>query len=300
MPLVSVIIPTYNRPELLRLTLESVHNQTFSDLEVLVVDDGTPNSENEVLCQEFPKVRYFKIENSGGPSKPRNLGIQNSSGKYLAFVDDDDLWLPHKLETQVKILEENLEYGLVHSPCKVIDYQGLETGVIIGRPGTPDVKHGDVKLRMIGNWTLMMSSVLIRKKIASQVGYFNTKMPQAGEDAEYWSRCSFYTKFYYLDEPLAFYREHQSNSKLLKNEYVEQPQYLKITLLKARKDGLITKKEYHLLLNNVVRKQLRAIPKRFRKSIINLFKLDPFWLFNVINLKLFVVMISRKLTIILK
>ncbi len=96
-PLVSVIIPTYKRTAYLKLTLDSIQNQTFQDFEVIVVDDGTPTEENRLLCEQYEKVQYIKIENSGGPAKPRNFGIQKAKGKYLAFVDDDDIWLPNIL-----------------------------------------------------------------------------------------------------------------------------------------------------------------------------------------------------------
>ena len=293
MPLVSVIIPTYNRADLLRLTLDSVVAQTFSDYEIIVVDDGSFDDSNEVLCARYTEIQYIKIKNSGGPSKPRNIGIEMAKGKYIAFVDDDDLWLPRKLEKQVSVLNNNPEFGLVHTPCNLINLQGNLTGIVIGRPGTPDVKHGDVKMRMIGNWTLMMPTVLIRKEVLRNVGNFNTHMPQAGEDAEFWSRCSFYTKFYYIDEPLALYREHQSNSKVLKAKYIELPLYLKKVLDTVFKKELINKEQYLTLRNMVVRKQIKELPLGIGKTIWLLFKLNPFWFFKFGNIKLFIKMLKR-------
>jgi glycosyltransferase involved in cell wall biosynthesis len=155
-PLVSVIIPTYNRANYLKLTIGSIMNQSFLDFESNVVDDGSPNDEAQLVCKNFEKVAYYKMKNSGGPAKPRNFGIQKAKGKYIAFVDDDDIWLPTKLEKQVAILEQNQDFGLVHGCCEIIDEKGVLQNRIIGRPGTPEVKHGDVKLRMMGNWTVMM------------------------------------------------------------------------------------------------------------------------------------------------
>lgn len=285
-PLVSVIIPTYNRPSLLKETLESISAQSYQTVEVIVVDDGTSGNENEQLCASYPKILYTKIENSGGPSKPRNTGIKLAKGKYIAFVDDDDLWLPKKLEKQIAILEAHPDYGLVHTPCKVIDLEGNETGVVVGKPGSPDVKHGDVKMRMMGNWTLMMPSVLIRKTILDRVGFFNEAMPQAGEDVEFWTRCSFYTKFYYLSEPLVFYRKHQSNSTILKEKYIELPQHLKKVLDEVAREKIIDKKQHRALSNNLVRKQIKESPKGIRSVFWLLFKLNPFWMFNSATMKL--------------
>lgn len=286
MPLVSVLIPTYNRPEMLRLTLDSVLNQTFSDFEVIVVDDGTPSGENEGICKAFQKVQYFKIANSGGPSKPRNYGIQKANGKYVAFLDDDDLWLPQKLEKQVEVLENHPEFGLVHTPCFVIDATGNQTVEIIGKHKNSDLKHGDVSLKMIGRFTLMTSSVLIRKDIFNEVGYFNADMPQAGEDTHFWTRCSFYTKFYYFEEPLVYYRKHEGASSKLKAQYFELPLHLNEALLDVFSKGKISKKEYSKLRNNIIGRQLKEMPAGKIKTIKRLFKLYPFWFLNFENVKI--------------
>ena len=133
--LVSIIIPTFNRPVLLQHALESVCKQTYQHIEVIVIDDGTPGKENKEICEKFNKVQYHKIENSGGPARPRNEGAKIATGDFLAFLDDDDLWAPEKLEKQVSLIHENPQFGLVHGPCKVMDESGKVTGEIIGRPG---------------------------------------------------------------------------------------------------------------------------------------------------------------------
>lgn len=294
MPLVSVIIPTYNRPEMLRLTLESVRNQTFSDYEVLVIDDGTPNELNVQLCEEFPKVSYFKIENSGGPAKPRNFGIQKASGTYLAFLDDDDLWMPQKLEKQVMILNSHADFGIVHTPCNVIDIKGNKTSEIIGKPRNIDLKHGDVSKRMIGDWTLMTSSVMIRKDVLNKVGYFNEKMPQAGEDTEFWTRSSFLIKFYYLDEPLVYYRKHQGISKINKQQYFELPYHLNLVLKDALSKGLIDFQTKRKLQNKVIKRQIKQMSGYKLITFKRLFKLNPFWFLNFENIKFFLIKLTSK------
>ncbi|WP_281637403.1 glycosyltransferase family 2 protein [Flavobacterium marginilacus] len=285
-PLVSVIIPTYKRTDYLKLTLQSVLNQTFKDFEIIVVDDGTPNDENFFLCQTFDKVRYIKIENSGGPAKPRNVGIREAKGKYIAFVDDDDLWLPYKLEKQVTVLENNPDFGLVHCCCEVIDEDGIAGNTIVGRPGTPEVKHGDVLMRMMGNWTVMMSTPLVRIQIIKNIGFFNEKMPSAGEDTEFWTRCSFETKFYYLDEPLVQYRIHSHNLSEDKFKYLELPKYLKKIVIDKYNSGKIDKKEFDILLNFICQYQLKMAKVNLLITLKNVFKLDLYWMFKANNLKL--------------
>ncbi|MEZ4858025.1 MAG: glycosyltransferase family A protein [Flavobacteriaceae bacterium] len=287
MPLVSVVISTYKRTQLLRQTLDSVLAQTFTDFEIIVVDDGTPGKENELLCQEFPQLTYFKIENSGGPSRPRNFGINKATGKYIAILDDDDLWLPQKLEKQVALLERNPEFGIVHTPCTVIDSKGVETGDTIGKPRDVLLKHGDVSMKMIGRWTLMTSSVLFRKSLLTQVGFFNETMPQAGEDMHFWTRCSFYTKFYYYPEPLVLYREHQGISKQFKEKYFELPWHLHEILKGLLKEGHITAVQYSLLRNNIIRMQLKELSEKRGETIKRLFAFNPFWFLNFENGKIF-------------
>lgn len=295
-PLVSVIVPTYKRTDYLKLTLQSILNQTFQDFEVLVVDDGTPSGENLLLCQTMDKVRYIKIENSGGPAKPRNVGIREAKGKYLAFVDDDDLWLSNKLEKQVAVLEDNPDFGLVHACCEIIDGNGILQNRIIGRPGSPEVKHGDVALRMMGNWTVMMPTSFIRKEIVDTVGFFNDKMPSAGEDTEFWVRCSFLTKFYYLDKKLAYYRVHSNNISRDKRKYLKLPLYLKYIIREQLLKQRISTKEYSLLLNNLCKMLIRNEEVGLFNKIQNLFFLNPIWMFKSTNFKmlLYVLFIKNK------
>lgn len=262
MPKVSVIIPTYNRTDYLSKTLKSINDQTFQDFEIIVVDDGTPGDENEKLCSEFSKVRYFKIPNSGGPARPRNTGLYEATGEYIAFVDDDDIWLPNKLEKQVKILEDNSDYGLVHSPCRVIDGLGNETGKVIGNSKSSKEKHGWVFERMIGNWTLMMPTVTLRKEILKNTGIFNENIPPALEDVEFFSRLAFYTKFYFLEEPLVLYRKYEQGISRNNPNYVLTPYYLSKVVDGAFIQGLITQSTLRILNYNLYSANTRRLEKK--------------------------------------
>ena len=293
-PIVSVIIPTYKRTDYLKLTLQSILNQTFKDFEIIVVDDGTPNDDNFFLCQTFEKVKYIKIENSGGPAKPRNVGIRVAKGKYIAFVDDDDLWMPNKLEKQVAVLENNPDFGLVHCYCQIVDENGIMQNTIVGRPGSPEVKHGDVAMRMIGNWTVMMPTPLVRMEIIKNIGFFNEIIPPALEDIEYWTRCSFAAKFFYLDEPLVQYRVHTNNISKDNPDYFYLPLFMKSILQNQLSIKRIKKKEYKLLLTNLSKMQIKMIDSGFFKTFKNLFLLDFFWFFKVSNCKLLVYILLFK------
>lgn len=294
LPLVSVIIPTYNRVDYLKLTLDSVVNQTYNHIEIIVVDDGTPNSHSKNLCKKYKKLNYIKIENSGGPAKPRNIGIDLAKGKYLAFIDDDDLWDRYKIEKQVSILESNPTFGLVHSYCQVINSEGVIQSTIIGKPRTIEVKHGDVSIKMIGNWTVMMPTSFIRKKIVDIVGLFNEEMPAAGEDTEFWIRCSFYTKFYFLNESLAYYRVHKNNISSIKKGYTQLPIHLKKVLKTQLFEKRINLVEYKKLINNVSRLQIKNSKNGVLISIKNLFFIDLFWFVKGTNFKMLVYILFFK------
>lgn len=293
-PLVTVIIPTYSRTSYLKLTLDSIMQQTFQDFEIIVVDDGTPNDDNFILCQQYSKLRYIKIENSGGPARPRNVGIKESRSKYIAFTDDDDLWVENKLEKQVAILETHPNFGLVHSYCDVIDEQTILQNTVVGRPGSPEVKHGNVSMKMMGNWTIMMPTTFVRKKIIDEVGFFNEKMPSAIEDCEYWIRTSFFTNFYYIDEPLAKYRIHSNNISTNSKAYEDLSTYLKTVLLEFKTVKRINDKQYNLLINSLCSLQIKGLKKHTYKAISNLFMLNPFWTFRWKNLKLMMFIILKR------
>ena len=104
-PLVSVIVSTHNRADLLCETLDSILSQTYENFELIVVDDGsTDNTEEVVKRHSAGRINYLKIDNWGGPARPRNIGIEKAKGKYIAFCDDDDIWLPKKLEKQINYI----------------------------------------------------------------------------------------------------------------------------------------------------------------------------------------------------
>ncbi len=132
--LVTIVTPCYNSKETISQTIESVLQQTFSNWEMLIVDDCSTDSSPEIIKKYADKdyrIKYFRTQNkSGSPSLPRNIGIENAKGEYIAFLDSDDLWLPYKLEHQLKFLEKN-GYDLVYSYYEKIDWEGRQNNRVI-------------------------------------------------------------------------------------------------------------------------------------------------------------------------
>lgn len=278
--LVSVIITTYNRPRYLEITLKSVMEQNYKNIEVIVIDDGSLGDENRQICDHWPAVKYYKIKNTGSPIVPRNTGFSLSKGTYVAFLDDDDVWLSEKISRQVEILNHNPEYGLVHGFCKVIDRNGNETGEIIGRIRDPERKHGYVFDRMVGNFTVMMPTPLIRREFVERIGGFNEAIPAAGEDMEFFCHLSFYTKFYYVNEPLALYRIHGGNISENNKHYTNLPLVLFMLIEKLRQDEGLSKSRFRDIRNRLVMRQIELISDVMSlfRALRNCYKMNPFFL----------------------
>ena len=232
MPRVSIIIPTHNRSELLSNTISSVLNQTLKDFEIIVVDDhSTDNTPNVVKSFNDTRIRYVLNDGiNSGPSVCRNLGISNASGEYIAFLDDDDEWLPKKLQTQIDVLDKSdQKVGCIYSKVIVID---KKTGKNISDYSGIIKKKGNLLSQLIIRNPIHTSTLLIRRSCIDCVGKFDEKMRYM-EDRDLWIRLAMHYEFEYIDEPLtiAYYhgKEHLSRNlegqtvgrKILLNRYEE-------------------------------------------------------------------------------
>ena len=124
MPKVSIVIPAFNASNFITETLKSVFRQTYKDYEVIVVDDGSTDDTKEVLDPFMDRIRYIYQSNSGGPAKPRNVGICNAKGKYISLHDSDDVMLPEKIERAVEFLEAQPSLGMVFTNFTKIKENG--------------------------------------------------------------------------------------------------------------------------------------------------------------------------------
>ena len=198
--LVSVIIPTYNRTELLKETVQSILCQTYSNLEVFVISDGINEKDREAMTSlKDPRLHYFDQENSGCPSSPRNHGIRKAKGKYIAFCDDDDLWMKDKIEKQVLALEKNSHSGLCYG--KMIRFDGKREWTVSHEEGPADFNS------LLRVNTIPISAVFMRKALLDQHGGFEESgIVGDSEDYEFLLRYALHTKFLYQDDYLIRYR----------------------------------------------------------------------------------------------
>ena len=204
MPNVSVVIPTYNSAKFLVESINSVLDQNYKDYEIIVIDDGSTDNTKEVLMPFMSKIRYIFKEN-GGPASARNMGISQSKGKYIAFLDSDDLWLPEKLELQISMLEKRPDVGLVHSDATLFDESGKLENLHKGL----DRKylHGDIFPHLFTRNFIMTLTVIAKKECFENVGLFDKNLLRA-QDYDMWLRISNNFGIGYIDGPLAMHRDH--------------------------------------------------------------------------------------------
>lgn len=207
-PTVSVIIPTYNRANLVSRAIKSVLNQTYQDFEIIVVDDcSEDNTEEIVKSFNDSRIRYIKHKKNKGGSAARNTGIKRARGKYIAFLDDDDEWLPSKLEKQIMLFEKlSKHYGVVYSGYYIAK------GDVIKRKVLPKYR-GDVYGYLLKRNFIGSPTIVVRKECFKRAGLFDEDLP-ASQDWDMWLRIAKYYKFEYILEPLAIYYTNGSYFKL--------------------------------------------------------------------------------------
>ena len=210
-PLISVIIPTYDRALLISRAIDSVLKQTYKNIEIIVVDDGSTDNTGEIILSYLAGVKYFHKKN-GGVSSARNMGIKQSSGEYIAFLDSDDLWYPTKIEKQLDFLSKNKILDSVMCEIEFSDENGIILNKIIR---SEEIRMGELGLKdLISNFKTVCT-ILVKKHIFDGIGYFDEKLTTA-EDIDMLFRIASKFKIGYISEPLVkVISNKSSNSKSL-------------------------------------------------------------------------------------
>jgi glycosyltransferase involved in cell wall biosynthesis len=199
-PLVSIIIPAYNKADLTLRTVDSVLRQTYQPLEILVVDDGSQDNTRQKL-ERYPGIRYFYKEN-GGACSARNFGIKQSRGEFLGFLDCDDLYYEEKVAKSVAFLQANPDVGFVHTAASFID----RADHVVDEYSHPQSKKGGhITSRLILGNFICNSTAIIRRDILNEAGFFDESIFMPA-DWDLWLRLSEKARVGYLDTPLSKYR----------------------------------------------------------------------------------------------
>ncbi|MGO9013544.1 MAG: glycosyltransferase family 2 protein [Dissulfurispiraceae bacterium] len=211
-PLVSIVTPMFNAEPFIAETIESVLAQTYENWEMLVVDNCSTDRSREVVldyANRDTRIRLVELDfNSGGPARPRNIGIRHALGDYLAFLDADDIWKPEKLERQVRHMLGHPEVGLLYSPC----LPTLGGKIKKQSPRRWAMKAGHIfEALFLSDNFIVCSSVLLRKGSAIPLEFDEDSRMVTVEDFDLWLRISQVAVIDFIAEPLVIYRLHERN-----------------------------------------------------------------------------------------
>jgi len=208
-PLVSVVIPAYNCGRFIGEALDSVFDQDYPALEVIVVDDGSTDETCDVVARYGSSVALVRQRNSGA-AVARNEGMRRARGEYVALLDADDLWLPGKLRLQVDHLEQRTDIAMCCTRWHLL-YPDATGRYRVERPEAPQLVSVDprcagwIYCELLLDCEVWTSTVLMRRELNERVGGFDVKL-RRGQDYDYWLRASRLTRIDRLDAPLALYR----------------------------------------------------------------------------------------------
>ena len=219
---ISIIIPTYNSAQYICEAIESVLNQTYKDFEIIVVDDGSTDNTKEVIKPYLNKIKYIYQQNSG-PSAARNRGIKEAKGEYIAFLDADDIWLPQKLELQIKFMETYPNLGLTFADVcffrkerRIIKKTFLKDKKVFKNLHTQSTSFFEkIFLEKIFNALIEenfvpTSTVVAKMECFNKVDFFDETLFSV-EDRDMWLRIALFYDIGFINFPLVLKRFHETN-----------------------------------------------------------------------------------------
>ncbi len=206
-PRVSVIVPTYNRAHMIVECLDSVLNQTYRDFEVIVVDDGSTDDTEKVIKPYLDRIQYIKQENQGNAAA-RNIGIRKAKGEIIAFDDSDDLWLPDKLERQVRYLDEHHDVDMVCGNGIFFGDQKIEGKKVIPDKRAVPLERDGVTLRAIFmKSSIRTPTIVARRQVIEATGGFDPDF-KVCVDLDFAFRVLMKFKVAFINQPLFKLRRH--------------------------------------------------------------------------------------------
>lgn len=215
--LVSVIMPSYNTAKFIKETVESVLSQTYQNFEIIIVDDcSTDNTDEVVAGIEDERIKYIKNEKNSGAAISRNRALREAKGKWIAFLDSDDVWLPEKLEKQIAFMKEN-GYKFSYTAYKEMNEDSVLTGVSV---------TGPKKITKTGMYNYCWPGCLTVMYDAYAIGLVQINDLKKNNDYAMWLKAIRKADCYLLNESLAKYRirsgsiSRHSKLKLVKHHYL--------------------------------------------------------------------------------
>lgn len=214
MPLVSVIIPTYNRAGMLVNAVESVLEQTFRDFELIVVDDGSTDKTGEMIKKYSGKVRYFAKKN-GGVASARNLGLKKAGGELVAWLDDDDFFCPQKIEKQVAYFKRHTWAGLAYTGHVTIDVKSHRVSKSYTVPPLFE-DCNSLRKALLRQCFFANSTVMMKRECFDIAGPFDESLGHT-VDYDMWLRTAAFYRFGCVPEVLSGYGWHGKQISIRRN-----------------------------------------------------------------------------------
>jgi glycosyltransferase involved in cell wall biosynthesis len=206
--LVSIVIPTYNRARFIGQAVTSALNQTYRELEVIVVDDGSTDNTQSILSTfEDTRLQIVRLEKNSGRSRARNIALRAARGEYMSFLDSDDYYLPGKIELQVKYLKENPAIDMVYTASACVDENDASLDYFYRAPVSGDIYK---EIAFFKPLTITLPTVMLRRHVVDEVGLFDEAMDRF-EDTDYWRRISKRFRVGAIDEVTCHIRTHKGN-----------------------------------------------------------------------------------------
>lgn len=240
--LVSIVLPTYNRADLIGETIQSVIDQSYLQWELIIIDDGSSDDTKErIACFSDGRIQYHFIEHTGILGKVRNTGMRLAKGNYIAFLDSDDIWLPHKLEFQLSLFKKHLQASFIFG-------HGVQFGNgAIAPPELENLFIGNVFLFQLleERFIIYPSTFLFKREVFNAMGYINEHL--SGGDNDFFFRMAQRYDGIFIGEKLVKIRKHDQNISterelIFSRENVELIQRL-------FKENLLTRKQFKRIVS---------------------------------------------------
>lgn len=212
---VSTIIPTFNRADFLAEAIQSVLQQTRPAEEIIVIDDGSTDNTEQVVARHGGSLRYV-WQNNSGPAAARNRGLREARGDYIAFLDSDDLWVPHKLESQLTFFSRNPEVDFVFanmanfSGTKAVNAPEIKNRKLHAYLATNAAWLEDLFACLVVENVIPTPTVMCKRSAVEKVGFFDEKL-RVAEDLDYWLRSTEMCRWGFIDDVLLLRRRHGAN-----------------------------------------------------------------------------------------
>ena len=278
---IDVIIPTYNREASVKRAIDSVLNQSYKNFFLIIVDDGSTDQTKSLLenYKDHPQIKILNQENRG-VSAARNFGISNSNSEWIAFLDSDDEWLPHKLQTQVEFVKKNLEYSFIHS--EEIWYRN---NVRVN----PKLKHSknsnDLFLRSLEFCLISPSTVLMKRDLFNKYGPFNEDFVVC-EDFDLWNKILARLDVGFIETPLI--NKFGGHTDQLSTQFKAMDTFRIKSLINLFHCSDITKEKKELIRSEIIKKATILLPGYLKHQNLKDYEevkaaLAPFGISDIIN-----------------